>query len=106
LQVEQAAAVEAVAAVLAGKSLTPTLEHLFAEQVRETAQRAAVFDISHGTLRQLGLLRALNVIMLRKPPSPLRLEVLLHVALYQLAFTRAAAHAVVDQAVRSATEAG
>ena len=107
MQIEQRLAVEAVNAVLGGRSLTPTLERLYARHPDlKTSERAAVFDIVHGVLRQLGLLRSLMAAMLRKPLDPPALEGLLVVALYQLAFTRAPAHAVVDHAVRAAEQAG
>ncbi len=105
--VEQRVAVEAIHAVMSGKSLTPTLERLFARHGElETAQRAAVFDVVHGSLRQLGLLRALAAQMLRKPLDSAKLEALVAVSLYQLAFTRAAPYAVVDHAVRAAEHFG
>ena len=104
---EQTLAVEAVQAVLAGRSLTQHLERAFARHGElSPAERAAVFDIAHGCLRQLGLLRHVLGQMLRKRLDPPRLEPLLLVALYQLAFTRAAPYAVVDHAVRAAERAG
>lgn len=102
MQHAQRLAVVAVSAVLAGKSLTAVLEALSAEHTLAPAERAALVDIAHGTLRHLGLLRVLALLMLRKPPHPPRVGVLLHVALYQLAFTKAAPYAVVDEAVKSA----
>jgi 16S rRNA (cytosine967-C5)-methyltransferase len=104
---EQGLAVEAVDAVRAGKSLTPSLERLFVRHPELTpSQRAAVVDIANGTLRQLGLLRMLLAQMLRKPLEPPALEGLLVVALFQLGFTRAAAHAIVDHAVSATQRAG
>ena len=100
---EQGLAVEAVDAVRAGKSLTPSLERLFARHPElAPSQRAAVIDIANGTLRQLGLLRRVLAQMLRKPLEPQALEGLLVVALFQLAFTRAAAHAVVENLQQAA----
>jgi 16S rRNA (cytosine967-C5)-methyltransferase len=105
--IEQRLAVLAVNAVRAGRSLTPSMERLFARHPQLTAsERAAVVDIANGTLRQLGLLRGVLALMLRKPLDPPDLEGLLVVALYQLAFTRAAPHAVVDHAVEAAQRAG
>jgi 16S rRNA (cytosine967-C5)-methyltransferase len=107
MQTEQRLAVEAVHGVLSGKSLTPLLERLFARNPDlGTGERGAVFDITHGALRRLGLLREVYALMLHKPLNPPALEALLVVALYQLAFTQAAPYAVVDQAVRATQEAG
>lgn len=105
--IEQSLAVEAVQAVLSGRSLTPHLERAFARHANLDAnQRAAVIDMAHGCLRHLGLMREVLARMLRKPLDPVRLEPLLLVALYQLAFTRAAPYAVVDHAVRATERAG
>ena len=104
---EQRLAVAAVDAVRAGRSLTPSMERLFARHPQLTSgERAAVVDIANGTLRQLGLLRGVLALMLRKPLEPAALEGLLVVALYQLAFTRAGPHAIVDHAVEAAQRAG
>ncbi len=105
--IEQRLAVEAVQGVLSGKSLTPLLERLFAlHPALDAGQRGAVFDVAHGTLRHLGLLRQVCALMLRKPLNPPQLEALLVATLYQLTFTRAAPHAVVDHAVRATEDAG
>ncbi len=105
--IEQRLAVEAIHGVLTGRSLTPLLEQLFRRHSElDAGQRGAVFDIAHGSLRHLGLLRGVCAAMLRKPPNPPQLQALLVAALYQLAFTRAAPHAVVDHAVRAAEQAG
>jgi 16S rRNA (cytosine967-C5)-methyltransferase len=105
--IEQRLGVEAVHGVLSGKSLTPLLERLFAlHRELDAGQRGAVFDIAHGTLRHLGLLRQVCALMLRKPLNPPQLEALLVATLYQLAFTRAAPYAVVDHAVRATEQAG
>jgi 16S rRNA (cytosine967-C5)-methyltransferase len=106
MQRAQGLAVDAVTAVLAGRSLTAVLEGAGSEQALAPAERAALVDIAHGTLRHLGLLRALVARMLRKPPHPPRLGVLLYVALYQLAFTKTAPYAIVDEAVKAAVAAG
>ena len=104
---EQRLAVEAVQGVLSGRSLTPLLERLFRQHLDlDAGQRGAVFDIAHGSLRHLGLLREVCTSMLRKPLNPPQLEALLIAALYQLAFTKAAPYAVVDTAVRATEQAG
>jgi 16S rRNA (cytosine967-C5)-methyltransferase len=103
----QRLATQAVAAVLAGRSLTATLQTLLSHHPELTAaDRSALWDISHGTLRQLGLLRALMTRLLHRPLKERGLEALVAVALYQLEFTRAAPYAVVDQAVDTASGMG
>ena len=58
-------------------------------------------DICFGVIRHLGLLRGALAASIRKPLSDPEVEVLLLVALYQLQFSRAPAHAVVDHAVQA-----
>ena len=100
-------AAQAVCAVLAGRSLTATLAHVIARYPQLSAnERGALWDLSHGALRQLGLLRSVMCQLLRKPIEDRALEALLIVALYQLEFTRAAAYAVVSEAVTSADKQG
>ena len=72
MQQIQRLAVEAVTAVLQGKSLPAVLERLAGEQPLAASQRPALLDITHGTLRHLGLLRALTALMLRKPQQKAR----------------------------------
>lgn len=66
------------------------------------SQRAALQDLSYGTLRFYGQLKAVLDLLLHKPMTDSRIAHLLLVALYQLQYSRAAQHAVVDHAVRSA----
>lgn len=103
----QRLAAEAVRRVLAGRSLTPTLEELAARQASLTpADRGALWDLSYGTLRHLGLIEGVLAQMLRKAVSEPGLHALLAVAVYQLSFTRAPAHAVVNQAVAACAVLG
>ena len=96
----QRIAAEVVSAVLAGRSLSASLEIFVARHPQLSAnERARVWDLVHGTLRQLGLLRVVLRQLLRKPIREQGLEALLAVSLYRLEFTRTAAYAVVDQAV-------
>jgi 16S rRNA (cytosine967-C5)-methyltransferase len=96
----QRLAADAVSVVLAGRSLSATLEILITRCPQLNAnERATIWDLVHGTLRQLGLLRAVMRQLLRKRIKEQGLEALLAVSLYQLEFTRTAAYAVVDQAV-------
>ncbi len=66
------------------------------------AQRAALQDLSYGTLRFYGQLRAVLGLLLHKPLADERVRFLLLVALYQLQHGKSAQHAVVDHAVRAA----
>jgi len=65
-------------------------------------QRAAAQDMSYGTLRFYGQLHAILDLLLQKPVQDAAVRALLLVALYQLQYSRAAEHAVVDHAVRAA----
>lgn len=58
--------------------------------------------MSYGTLRFYGQLRAILDLLLQKPVQDAAVRALLLVALYQLQYSRSAAHAVVDHAVRAA----
>ncbi|HEX5364923.1 MAG TPA: 16S rRNA (cytosine(967)-C(5))-methyltransferase RsmB [Gallionella sp.] len=100
----QLAAGQIVQQVLAdGRNLNQVLdESLRRKAVWVPAQRAALQDLSYGTLRFYGQLRALLELLLHKPLSDQRIFYVLLVALYQLQYSKAAQHAVVDHAVRSA----
>ena len=93
----------ALLAVLRGRSLTPVLDEIRARN-RQLApnQRAAIQDLAFGGCRWLGTLRAVLAQLLRAPLVDEEVEALLLIALYQLQWTRAARHAVVDGAVRTA----
>jgi 16S rRNA (cytosine967-C5)-methyltransferase len=93
----QLAAGRVLARVLAGRNLDVELGR------ENAAQRALVQDLSYGVLRHLGALDAMLAVLLAKPLKDESLRMLLRVALYQLAHTRAAPHAVVDHAVRACT---
>ena len=100
----QLAAGQIVQQVLAdGRNLNQVLEEsLRKKAVWTPAQRAALQDLSYGTLRFYGQLRALLGLLLHKPMLDQRIYYVLLVALYQLQYSKAAQHAVVDHAVRSA----
>lgn len=92
-----------VARVLAGHSLADAPRG--APGVPE-GERPMATDLTFGTLRHLGLLRAvLGQLAARRAPGGLT-EGLLLVALYQLWGTRAAPYAVVDHAVAAARSLG
>jgi 16S rRNA (cytosine967-C5)-methyltransferase len=69
-------------------------------------QRAAITDICYGTLRFGAQLDGILKKLLAKPLNDEILRWLLQVALYQLIYTRAASHAIVDHAVRCASSLG
>lgn len=98
---------EVVAAVLDGRNLTDTLSALWRRQpALEPRQRAAIQDISYGTLRHLGEVRfCLGKLLSRSIDEPL-LYALLATGVYQLGWGRAAPYAVVDHAVRVAAQIG
>lgn len=100
----QALAAELVADVLAGRSLRE--ERLRDASRSLTAQAALLRDLTLGTLRWLGRLRAITQLLATRGISDARLEALLCVALHQLIQDRTAPHAVVDHAVQAARHLG
>ena len=100
----QLVAARVVQHVLAdGRNLNQTLDEAQRSKAAWTsAQRAALQDLSYGTLRFYGQLRAVLGLLLRKPLTDERVRFLLLVALYQLQHGKSAQHAVVDHAVRAA----
>jgi 16S rRNA (cytosine967-C5)-methyltransferase len=100
----QLAASRVVQRVLAnGRNLNQVLEEALRDKPDwAPAQRAALQDLSYGTLRFYGQLRAVLAQLLHKPLSDERVRFLLLVALYQLQYGKSAQHAVVDHAVRAA----
>lgn len=100
----QLAATQIVQQVLVdGRNLNQVLdESLRRKSVWTPAQRAALQDLSYGTLRFYGQLNAVLELLLHKHMTDHRITYLLLVALYQLQYSKAAQHAVVDHAVRSA----
>jgi len=100
----QIAASIAVKQVLAnGRNLNQVLEESLRNKKMWTqAQRAAMQDMSYGTLRFYGQLQAVLDMLLHKPMHDDRVRYLLLVALFQLLHGKSAPHAVVDHAVRAA----
>ncbi|HKU47005.1 MAG TPA: 16S rRNA (cytosine(967)-C(5))-methyltransferase RsmB, partial [Burkholderiales bacterium] len=102
---KQAAAI--VERVLTGRSLDAELGAVWRQHPQlEAGERGAIQDLAYGTLRFLGPLEALLNALLQKPVHDASLRVLLLVALYQLGYTRAAPHAIVDHAVRTCEALG
>lgn len=89
--------------VLAGASLTAVLQTSWrANLALSSQQRGAIQDLSYGVLRFYGQLDALLELLLKKSLKDMRLKYLLLVGLYQLQYSKAPPHAVVDHAVSAA----
>ncbi|MDA8128028.1 MAG: 16S rRNA (cytosine(967)-C(5))-methyltransferase RsmB [Betaproteobacteria bacterium] len=97
----QKLAAGALEAVLAGSALHLVLPQSL-QHLNTPGERGALQDIVYGSLRQLGRLDAWLAALLERPLTDPQLGWLLRVALYQLAYTRAPAHAVVHNAVTAA----
>ncbi len=96
----QLAAASAIGAVLAGASLTGVLQNVWrADSTLSKQQRGAIQDLSYGVLRFYGQLEAILGRLLKKPLRDRSLHHLLLVCLYQLQYSKASPHTVVDQAV-------
>ena len=96
-----------VAAVHDGSALDAALGAAWRRHPGLTAQqRAAIMDLSYGTLRFGAQLEAVLKQLLAKPLSDSVLHWLMLVALFQLVYTRAAPYAIVDHAVRCAASLG
>lgn len=103
----QRVAAETVDAVISGKSLNQCLDQHWRRMPQlSRADRGAIQDLSYGTLRHLGQLRAVLDQLATRPITKPRLRALLLVALYQLEYSEAAPYAVVDHAVDCAVEIG
>lgn len=100
LEVQQGAAT-AVGAVLRGHSLDTELATVADGAGLEPSERAALKDLSFGTLRHLGRLDFYLDELLDRPLKDERLRCLLRVAIYQLEYSKTAPHVIVDQAVRA-----
>src|SRR5262245_50057940 len=97
----------AIGRVLAGRSLDAELAAIWRRHPQFVQrERAALQDLAYGTLRFLGRLEALLAELLDRRLRDARLRPLLLTALYQLHYTRAAQHAIVDNAVRCCEKIG
>lgn len=95
-------AVQTIGEVLAGANLNEVLRNIWQSNPRLTPQqRGAIQDIAYGTLRHYGQLDAILLKLLNKPAQDKSLHYLLAIALYQLCYSKAPAHAIVDHAVSS-----
>ena len=103
----QTLSAHSVAAVEAGRNLSDVLAEIWRDHPQLSAQeRGALQDIAYGCQRFSGSLRALLGLMLNKPLPRADIRSLILAALYQLAYSRNAAHAVVNEAVRAAGKIG
>src|SRR6185437_4830241 len=101
----QRIAAAVVAKVLAGASLTAVLNDLWRKHVDlPDQQRGGIQDLSYGVLRFYGQLNTLLELLLNKPLWDENLRCLLLAGLYQLIYSRAAPHAIVDSAVSAARD--
>lgn len=90
--------------VLSGRNLSEVLTHLIQQHSElSPADKGTLQDLSHGSLRYLGLLQQLVRKMTKSFP-PNEINHLLIIALYQLNFSRNATHAVVNEAVNNARQ--
>lgn len=91
-----------VAQVFAGRNLNQVLQATFERNPKLTPQqRALLQDLSYGSLRHYGPLQDILARLLQKPLKDESVRCLLLVALYQLVYTHAQPHAVVDHAVKT-----
>jgi 16S rRNA (cytosine967-C5)-methyltransferase len=88
-----------VARVASGRSLSAELERAGDESI--IASRAALIDLTHGTLRRFGRTQAIVRTLSRQDQGDPLVEALLWCALYALESGRYAQYTVVDQAVRT-----
>jgi 16S rRNA (cytosine967-C5)-methyltransferase len=98
LAAELAQAARMVARVAAGRSLSDQFEHY--TDVAQ-ASRAALIDLTHGTLRRYGRVQACVRELSARGRADERIEALLWCALYAIDSGRYREHTVVDQAVRA-----
>ena len=96
----QHAAVLVISQVLGGRNLNQVLSEVIKTLPEQTPQqRGALQDLSYGSLRFYGQLNSVIDSLLNKPLQDVQIRYLLLIALYQLQYTKAAQHAVVDFAV-------
>lgn len=98
----QLLATQAIEEVFTGTNLNEVLRNIWQIAPQLTAQqRGAIQDITYGTLRYYGQLDTILLKLLNKPIQNQSLHYLLTVALYQLCYSKAPAHAIVNHAVSS-----
>ena len=98
----QQATVIVISQVLGGRNLNQVLKEVLHSTPQFSAQqRGALQDLSYGTLRYYGQLTKILDALLNKPIQDIQIRYLLLVALYQLQYSKAAHHAIVDFAVNA-----
>jgi 16S rRNA (cytosine967-C5)-methyltransferase len=103
MQIIQQLAAKIVGQVFAGQNLNQLLnDALRQHNAWSPQQRGALQDLCYGTLRFYGQLSEVLNALLAKPLKDAPLRDLLLVALYQLQYSKAASHAVVNHAVMAA----
>jgi 16S rRNA (cytosine967-C5)-methyltransferase len=90
-----------IADALSGRTLTQALESARPDRL-ENSVRGAVQDAAYGVLRYKGTLTEVLRQLIVKPLSDTGTQALLLVCLYQLAYTRAAPYAIVNNGVEAA----
>lgn len=104
MRIVQRLAAETIAAVYAGKNLQDTLSIIILQNPQlSAADKGMLQDLSYGCQRIRGLLEQITRQLLNKKP-PNRIYHLILVALYQLHATHNAPYAIVNEAVRSASQ--
>lgn len=100
LSLVQTLAARAVLAVLSGNNAETAIAKQNTREL-DGATRSALSDLTLGTLRFLGELRATVRQFVRAKPDAL-IEAILWVAIYQLTHSKTASHVIVSQAVEAA----
>ena len=96
----QIATVNVLSRVMGGRNLNQVLsEEMRGQSALTPQQRGALQDLSYGTLRHYGQLMAILDLLLNKPLQDIQVKYLLLAAIYQLQYSKAPEHAVVDFAV-------
>ncbi|MBU0689087.1 MAG: 16S rRNA (cytosine(967)-C(5))-methyltransferase RsmB [Gammaproteobacteria bacterium] len=103
MNVIQTEAAGIVQRVMDGCNLDRALaDRLAANSDYSPQQRGALQDLSYGTIRYYARLEFMLGKLLDRPPRDKLVSHLLMVALYQLEYSKAGSHVIVDQAVRAA----
>ncbi len=107
MQIAQQIAADAVSHAIEGANLHYVLSRLWrAEHQLLPSQRGASQDLSYGTLRYYGELDAILQQLMHQPITDALLRSFLLVVLYQLRYTKATAHTIVNQAVEAVAGLG
>ncbi|MEO7762584.1 MAG: 16S rRNA (cytosine(967)-C(5))-methyltransferase RsmB [Casimicrobiaceae bacterium] len=101
--IAQTLAAQVIARVLAGRTLDYSLGQALSRATDiEPQDKALIQELCYGTLRHLGPLRTTVRKLLTRPATDPKLEALLWIALYQVRYSSAPPHAIVDNAVNAA----